>query len=137
MNKQASYIVVFACNWDGLSCIEAAAQAGLHYPALVRVVRISCLSRVHQGLILKAFELGAEGVMLLGCKPDDCQFNTDAEHITKEYEKARMILKLLGLGEDRLILCNTPRGDGSGFVGRVTDFITQIERMRPAVPARA
>jgi coenzyme F420-reducing hydrogenase delta subunit len=137
MSKPTSSIVVFACNWDGLSCIEAAAQAGLHYPASVRVVRVSCLSRVHQGLMLKAFELGAEGVLLLGCKPDNCQFNADTDHISREYEKARMILKLLGLGEDRLIICHAARGDGSGFVGQVTDFITQIERMRPTVPAGA
>ena len=137
MSKATSNIVVFTCNWDGLSCIEAAAQAGLHYPASVRIVRVSCLSRVHQGLMLKAFELGAEGVMLLGCKPDNCQFNADTDYITREYEKARMILKLLGLGEDRLIIYHAARGDGSGFVGQVMDFITQIERMRPTVPAGA
>jgi len=137
MNRSAVRLVVFACNWDGLSCIEAAAQAGLVYPASVRVVRVSCLSRVHQGLMLKAFELGADGVMLLGCEPGNCQFDIDAGHIEQEYEKARRVLRLLGLGEERLVLCHMPRGDGSGFVGRVTGFIREIERMQPAVPAGA
>jgi len=137
MNKSAVRLVVFACNWDGLSCIEAAAQAGLVYPASVRVVRVSCLSRVHQGLMLKAFELGADGVMLLGCEPGNCQFDIDAGLIEQEYEKARRVLRLLGLGEERLVLCHIPRGDGSGFVGRVTGFIKKVERMQPAVPAGA
>ena len=56
MNNPAK-VVVFACNWDGLSCVEAAAQEDLCYPASVKVIRISCLSRLHLGLILKAFEL--------------------------------------------------------------------------------
>jgi coenzyme F420-reducing hydrogenase delta subunit len=130
MNKQAVNIIVFACNWNGLSCIEAAAQAGLDYPTSARVIRVSCLSRVHQGLILKAFELGAAGVMLLGCEPESCQFNTDATHITREYQKAKMILRMLGLGEKRLMLCHTRSGDGSGFVRQVTGFIKELEQMR-------
>jgi len=137
MNKSAVHLVVFACNWDGLSCIEAAAQAGLSYPASVRVVRVSCLSRVHQGLMLKAFELGADGVMLLGCEPANCPFDIDAGLMAQEYEKARKVLRLLGLGEERLVLCHMLRGDGSGFVGRVTGFIKEIEQMRPAIPAGA
>jgi len=137
MNRSEVRLVVFACNWDGLSCIEAAAQAGLSYPVSVRVVRVSCLSRVHQGLMLKAFELGADGVMLLGCEPGNCQFDIDAGLIEQEYEKARRVLRLLGLGEERLVLYHMPRGDGSGFVGRVTGFIGEIEQMQPAVPAGA
>lgn len=133
MNKSAANIVTFTCNWDGLSCIDSAAQAGLSYPASVRVIRVTCLSRVHMGLILKAFELGADGVMLLGCEPGNCQFDADADHITQECEKARMILKLLGLREERLALCYMPRGDGPGFVKQVTAFINEIEQMRPGV----
>ena len=135
MNKSGVHLVVFACNWDGLSCIEAAAQAGFSYPASVRLVRVSCLSRVHQGLILKAFELGADGVMLLGCEPGNCQFDIDAELMAQECEKARRILSLLGLGVERLVLCYMPRGDGSGFVQLVTGFVKEIEQMRPAITA--
>lgn len=137
MSKSAADVVVFACNWDGLSCVEAAAQAGLLYPTSVRVVRVSCLSRVHSGLMLKAFELGADGVMLLGCEPGKCHFDTDAEYIVQEYEKALGVLGLLGLGEGRLVLARMPRGDGSGFVGRLLSFIAEIEQIRPATRAGA
>lgn len=137
MSKSDVEVVVFVCNWDGLSCIEAAAQAGHCYPATARVVRVSCLSRIHQGLILKAFELGADGVMLLGCEPGKCQFGIDANLLGQEYEKARMVLRLLGLGEERLVLARMPRSDGYSFVRRVTSFISEIETMRPAAHAVA
>jgi coenzyme F420-reducing hydrogenase delta subunit len=87
--------------------------------------------------MLKAFELGADGVMLLGCEPGNCQFDIDTGLIEQEYEKARRVLRLLGLREERLVLCHMPRGDGSGFVERVTGFIGEIEQMQPAVPAGA
>jgi len=132
MNNAMANVVVFACNWDGLSCIEAAAQKGLRYPASVKIVRVSCLSRVHSGLILKAFELGANGVMLLGCNPGNCHFEIDAGLIEREYEKTRNILVLLGLREERLALTRLPGGDGPGFVKQVMNFVAGIERTQPA-----
>ncbi len=133
MNKPSANIVVFACNWDGLSCIETAAQKGLRYPASVKVVSVSCLSRVHSGIMLKAFELGADGVMLLGCEPGNCNFEIDPALIEREYEKTRSILGLLGLREDKLVLIRLLRGDGSKFVKKVTDFATKIGQTQPAL----
>jgi len=75
--------------------------------------------------------------MLLGCEPGKCQFDTDTALITQEYEKARKLMELLGLREERLVLAYVPRGDGSHFVGRVTSFIAEIGQMRSAVPGVA
>ena len=128
MSVTTAEIVVFACNWDGLSCIEAAAQGRLNYPPSLKVVRVSCLSRVHSGLILKAFELGAGGVMLLGCESDSCYYGKGEEFNVKEYEKARGVLGLLGLGLERLKLVRLHRGDGAGFVKQVNNFIAEVEQ---------
>jgi len=137
MSMSEAKVVVFTCNWDGLSCVEAAAQTGLTYPASVRVVRVTCLSRLHHGLLLKAFEVGADGVLLLGCEPGRCQFDTDAGLVEQECQKTRKLMKLLGLTEERLVVAHVPRGDGSGFVRRLTSFLEKLEHMEPAVPGRA
>jgi len=129
--------VVFTCNWDGLSSVEAAAQMGLTYPASARVVRVICLSRLHPGLLLKAFEVGADGVLLLGCEPGKCQFDTDAALVERECHKTRELMKLLGLAEERLVVAHVARGDGSGFVSRLTSFLDELEHMELAVPGRA
>ena len=132
MSKSGTKIVVFACNWDGLSCVEAAAQQGLHYPASVRLVRVTCLSRIDRGLVLKAFELGADGVMLLGCERGKCQFDIDSDLVARECERARVLLRMLGMNEERLVLAHVARGDGSDFVRRIDSFIADIEKMLPA-----
>lgn len=126
MSRNTADIVVFACNWDGLSCIEAAGQSRLNYSPSVKVVRVSCLSRVHSGLILKAFELGAGGVMLLGCESENCYYEKDERFNVEEYEKTRGILGLLGLGLKKLKLVRLPRSDGEGFVKQVTNFIAEV-----------
>ena len=130
MNQDTAGIVVFACNWDGLSRIEAAAQRRLAYPPSVKMVRVSCLSRVHSGLILKAFELGAGGVILLGCESDSCYYDKDDGFNVKEYEKTCRILGLLGLRADRLKLARLPRGDGESFVKEVNKLTAEIEKAR-------
>ena len=121
---------MFACNWDGWSCIETATNLGLHYPASVKVVKVSCLTRVHVGLILKAFEFGADGVMLLGCEEGRCRFGADSGHIVEEYQRARSILEMLGISKDRLVLVQVPAFDGHQFVNQAMKLIRDIQQIR-------
>ncbi|MDY6834923.1 MAG: hydrogenase iron-sulfur subunit [Chloroflexota bacterium] len=127
--SNSAEIVLFTCNWDGLSCVEAAAQKGLCYPASVKVVRVSCLSRIHLGLILKAFELGADAVMLLGCESSECHYDIASEHISHEFEKAQSVLRLTGLGSERIMLAEIPRGDGARFAKQVNSFVAKTTAM--------
>jgi coenzyme F420-reducing hydrogenase delta subunit len=120
-----STIVVFACNWDGLSCVETAAQKRMTFPSKVKIVRVSCLSRVHTGLMLKAFELGADGVMLLGCDTRNCHFGIEEELINQNVSKASRIMGLLGLKRERLNLVRLQHGDAAGFIKRLNEFVEQ------------
>ncbi|MBM3173608.1 MAG: hydrogenase iron-sulfur subunit, partial [Chloroflexi bacterium] len=126
--KLAPDVLVFACNWDGWSCLEAASYMELSYPASVKVVRIRCLSRLHAGLILKAFELGAEGVMLLGCGPGKCHFESDSGCVLAEYEKAQQMLELFGMPKERLTLSQLPAFDGYGFVEQVAKLVRGLRK---------
>ncbi len=121
-------IIVFSCNWDGWSCIEDAASSGLYYPASVKVIRVGCLSRIHAGLILKAFELKADGVMLLGCEPGNCHYWSDSKCVVNAYEETLSLLKMLGLWEGRLVLVQLPAFDGSQFVAQVAKFLAELEK---------
>ena len=125
MGKSLS-VVVFCCNWEGLSCVEAAAKQRLSYSAAVKIIRVTCLARVHLGLILKAFEFGADGVMLLGCEVGNCHYDSEPHQVISEVEKAHRILRLIGLRPERVILAGFPRADGSGFVSRVQSFVAQL-----------
>jgi coenzyme F420-reducing hydrogenase delta subunit len=124
--SKMSAIVVFSCNWDGLSSIETAAQKRLTFPSSVKIIRVSCLSRVHTGLMLRAFEYGASGVMLLGCDTFSCHFGIEQDLITQNYNTARDIMSVLGLKQNKLELVRLPHGDALGFIKRVNDFVDQF-----------
>ncbi len=122
-------ILVITCNWDGWSCIEAVVSSGLKYPSSVQVVKVNCLSRVHAGLMLQALDLGADGLMLLGCEPGKCHFGADSDCVRKEYEKARTILELLGMDINRLILVQLPAFSGHKFVAKLLKFCEEIKQI--------
>ena len=79
-------------------------------------------------LDLKAFELGADGVMLLGCRPGSCHFEKDENTTVREFDKAVSLLGLLGLGANKMRLTRIPRGDGDAFVNEVERFLVEVSQ---------
>ena len=121
-------IVGFVCNWGAYSGVEMAGVQKMEYPAGITFVRLMCLGRLHLGLILKAFELGADGVMLCVCQPGDCHYEFGAERAKELFTQARKVLHLLGIEPKRLALVEVPLGGGDVVAGLVSTFAKQISR---------
>jgi F420-non-reducing hydrogenase iron-sulfur subunit len=59
-------IVTFACNWCAYSAADLAGVSRMQYPANMRIIRVLCSGRVNPNFILKAFQMGADGVLVAG-----------------------------------------------------------------------
>ena len=59
-------IVGFLCNWCSYAGADLAGTSRKKYAPNVRVVRVMCSGRVEPGFIIKAFEQGADGVLVCG-----------------------------------------------------------------------
>ena len=59
-------IVGFLCNWCSYAGADLAGTSRKKYAPNVRVIRVMCSGRVEPGFILKAFEQGADGVLVCG-----------------------------------------------------------------------
>jgi len=59
-------IVGFMCNWCAYAAADLAGTSRKKYAPNVRVVRVMCSGRVEPTLIVKAFELRADGVLVCG-----------------------------------------------------------------------
>ena len=62
-------IVAFCCNWCSYAGADLAGSSRLTYPANVKIIRVPCSCRVNPMFVLKAFQQGADGVILCGCHP--------------------------------------------------------------------
>ncbi len=59
-------IIAFACNWCAYSAADLAGVSRLQYPTSLRIIRVLCSGRINPNFILKAFETGADGVLVAG-----------------------------------------------------------------------
>jgi F420-non-reducing hydrogenase iron-sulfur subunit len=59
-------IVGFLCNWCAYAGADLAGTSRKKYAPNVRVVRVMCSGRVEPSFILKAFQQGADGVLVCG-----------------------------------------------------------------------
>ena len=59
-------IITFACNWCAYSAADLAGVSRFQYPANMRIIRVMCSGRINPGFILKAFQMGADGVLVAG-----------------------------------------------------------------------
>ena len=63
-NEWKPKIVAFCCNWCSYAGADLAGSGRLSYPAEVKIIRVPCSCRVNPLFILKAFERGADGVII-------------------------------------------------------------------------
>lgn len=96
-------ILGICCNWSPFACYNAAGMTGMSMPANFHLIRVMCIGRINQALILRAFEFGADGVILLECTDEDCRYGPGPEVGHENVHRVRRILHLLGIRQERLV----------------------------------
>ena len=94
-------IVVFACSRTVESNISSD-HIHLSLNNKVPVVPIMCSGRINCAILMKAFESGADGVLVAGCNPDECRFGFGARYGVATVIQAQKILNLLGIEKERI-----------------------------------
>jgi len=125
--KSDIQIVAFSCNWSAYSAIEMAGLNRMQYSAGLKLVRLPCLGRVNTGMVLQALELGAVGVLLLGCPAESCHYGIGARQADAVLTDSRRILSLLGLPVNRVMYIQLPAGDCETFISKLNDFIRTLK----------
>jgi len=124
------------CNWSPFACYNAAGMAGIKMPPNFRLMRVMCIGRINQALILRAFEFGADGVILLECKDEDCRYGPGPEMGHTNVRLVRRLLHLIGIGQQRLVERSFAAHEKDELVKALWDFAGQIEVLgaNPAKP---
>jgi heterodisulfide reductase subunit A-like polyferredoxin/coenzyme F420-reducing hydrogenase delta subunit len=124
-----SLVLIFACEWSGYAAAELAGAQQLIYPPTVRMIRLDCSGRLQPGLILKAFEMGAAGVLVLGCPPRLCHYERGNERAAAVCQQARALTGLLGLPPARFGLAWLAPDDGPACAELLTSFVKGVGTM--------
>ncbi len=119
-------IIVFACNWGGyplLTDVDADSSSDIH------LIRLMCGGRVSAGLLLRAFEHGADGVAVFGCDEKKCHYSFGAAKGKEEFDLARRMRRLLGIEDERLVYCGVHPGDMEKTRQDMKEFLKGVKKL--------
>jgi len=124
-------IVAFCCNWCSYAGADLAGVSRYQYPPNIRVIRVMCSGRVEPQFILRALELGADGVLICGCHIGDCHYIAGNEQAEKRMKMTADLLDILGIGRGRMRLEWISASEGEKFATVMTEFTNSIRKLGP------
>jgi F420-non-reducing hydrogenase iron-sulfur subunit len=125
-------VVAFACNWCSYPAADAAGINKMQYPPNARIIRVMCAGRVHPAFVLRALELGADGVLVSGCHFADCHYLFGAKRAAEQFEKTAALVKLLGLEPARVRFEQISAAEAPIFVRVMREFVEELKALGPS-----
>jgi coenzyme F420-reducing hydrogenase delta subunit/ferredoxin len=123
-------VVVFTCNWSAYRGLDTAGRNHVSYSPSVYPIKVMCLGRLSAGIILKTFDLGAEGVLLLGCPPDECHYEFGNRRAQETFDLTRNLMRLLGHSDKRLMMDWVAADDQESWAEKIETFVAGLNRGR-------
>jgi heterodisulfide reductase subunit A len=124
-------ILAFLCNWCGYAGADLAGVSRIQYAPNIRVIRVMCSARVHTDFVLRAFSNGVDGVLVVGCHPEDCHYISGIHQATRMVDRTKRILQKAGLDPERLQLEHISAGEGARFAAMVDRFTATMTATGP------
>ncbi len=124
-------IVAFLCNWCTYTGADLAGTSRLQYPPNVRVIRMMCSGAIDPVYVLKPLLDGADRVLIGGCHPGDCHYQTGNYKERRRVAILKETLKQVGLDEERVWLRWISASEGRMFADTITEMVAHLKAMGP------
>jgi coenzyme F420-reducing hydrogenase delta subunit len=134
MNEEKEFkprIVAFCCNWCSYAGADLAGTNRLAYPADVKIVRVPCSCRVNPLFVLRAFQRGADGVIMCGCHPGDCHYTTGNYFARRRMTLLFLMLSYLGVENERTRVEWVSAAEGAKFALVMGEFAEAVAKLGP------
>jgi F420-non-reducing hydrogenase iron-sulfur subunit len=120
-------IVAFVCNWCTYTGADLAGTSRISMSPNVRIIRFPCTGRIDTLFILKAFERGADAVIVSGCHPADCHYTAGNYHARRRFAVFHDMLEFVGIDPRRVTFSWVSASEG-GKWAEVVDRTTERAR---------
>jgi len=127
----ADEVLGFGCNWGGAAAADHAGLKGYHYDRRFHLLPVSCIGQIDPRVMGRAFLEGANGVLLIGCPPEECHHSYGLDHAWSRVNLIKKILALCGLERGRIALSHADMNEPEKFVTTVQSFMNTLDRLGP------
>lgn len=108
-------------------CTHHMGVAELNLPENIRQIPVHCISRIDILDLLKAFECGVDGVVVLRCADGSCKYRGIVQRIAARLQAAKKQFAALGIEEGRLSLMSSDPSAEVLYKAECTNFISAIK----------
>ena len=130
-------IVAFCCHYCAYTAADMAGSMRLSYPPNVKIIRVPCSGKVDVIHLMRAFQLGADGVYVAGCLDGDCHFKNGNAKAVRRVAHVKKLLNEVGIEADRLEMFTMSAGMGVRFSRVAEEFTEKIREIGPNPIKRA
>jgi F420-non-reducing hydrogenase iron-sulfur subunit len=124
-------IASFLCKWCSYTGADLAGTSRLQYPTSIIPIKVMCSSRVDPVFLIRSFLKGADGVLIGGCHPGDCHYETGNYHTRRRFAILQKIFESMDLEYERLRLSWISASEGPKFARVGNEFTEKIQGMGP------
>jgi F420-non-reducing hydrogenase iron-sulfur subunit len=124
-------ILAFCCNWCSYSGADLAGLNRMKYPENIRILRVPCSARVNPQFVLRAFQRGADGVLVAGCHPGDCHYATGNYYTRRRFLLMQRFLEYNGIEPQRFQARWISGAEAGKFKETVTRLCEEIKACGP------
>ena len=124
-------IAAFVCNWCTYTGADLAGTSRLKQETNARLIRVPCTGRIDPVFIIKAFENGADGVLISGCHPGDCHYSVGNFHARRRWILFKNLLDFIGIDSTRLYFSWVSASEGKKWVDIVDGVIDAVRAKGP------
>lgn len=86
-------MLVLHCGQSGKKALERMAELGYRLPDEIRTLELPCTGRVNEVALLEALQDGMAGVVVVGCRKDNCKFLDGNLRAEKQVNRVKRILE--------------------------------------------
>ena len=124
-------IIAYVCNWCTYGGADLAGTSRKTYDSSVRVIKLPCTGRIDPLFLLKAFERGADSILVSGCHPGDCHYNTGNYHSRRRWTAFRDLLEFSGIDMRRIHFSWISAAEAVKWVDVINDVSDKTKELGP------
>ncbi len=124
-------IAAFLCNWCSYAGADLAGTSRIKYPPNVLPIRVMCSGRVDPLFVMEALRKGADGILIAGCHPGDCHYQTGNYKMRRRTILLKKMVEQFAIDPHRIRFEFVSASEGQKFATVATEFVDEIKKIGP------
>ena len=128
MKSRQLKLYIFYCSnsLDTESLLQCSGGIG---DDVIKTISLPCSGKADVPYMMKAFETGADGVIVVTCRKGECRFIEGNLRAQKRAESVDELLQETGLGKGRIAVIQLKDGGTKQLIEEIGNFCAEIRGM--------